>query len=51
VGATSNTERLNEFLNAAKNITPLPEELVKEISALQVRWSDEVDMKAEPWTM
>ena len=51
VGATSQPERLQEFLNAAKYIQPLPEELVKEISALQTRWSDEVDMKAEPWTM
>ena len=51
VGSTSNPERLQEFLDAAKNIQPLPEELVKEISALQTRWSDEVDMKAEPWTM
>jgi predicted aldo/keto reductase-like oxidoreductase len=51
VGSTSQPERLQEFLNAAKNIQPLPEELVNEISALQTRWSDEVDMKAEPWTM
>ncbi len=51
VGSTSNPERLQEFLDAAKNIQPLPENIVKEISALQTRWSDEVDMKAEPWTM
>ncbi|MEP7133659.1 MAG: aldo/keto reductase [Chloroflexota bacterium] len=51
VGSTSQSERLQEFLDAAKNILPLPEELVKEISALQTRWSDEVDMKAEAWTM
>ena len=51
VGSTSQPERLQEFLDAAKNIQPLPEEIVKEISALQTRWSDEVDMKAELWSM
>jgi predicted aldo/keto reductase-like oxidoreductase len=51
VGATSNPDRLKEFLDAAKNITPLPDDIVKEIAVLQQRWSDEVDMKAEPWTM
>ena len=51
MGSTSQPERLQEFLDAAENIQPLPEEIVNEISALQQRWSDEVDMKAEPWTM
>ena len=51
VGSTRQPERLQEFLNAAKNIQPLPEDIVKEISALQTRWSDEVDMKAELWSM
>lgn len=51
VGSTSQPERLQEFLNVAKNIQPLPEDIVKEISALQTRWSDEVDMKAELWSM
>src|SRR6185436_6856841 len=51
VGATSQPERLQEFLDAAQHIQPLPEAIVREISALQTRWSDEVDMKAEPWTM
>jgi predicted aldo/keto reductase-like oxidoreductase len=51
VGSTSQPERLQEFLDAAQHIQPLSEELVKEISALQQSWSDEVDMKAEPWTM
>jgi predicted aldo/keto reductase-like oxidoreductase len=51
VGSTSQPERLNEFLAAAQNIQPLPEDIVKEISALQTRWSDEVDMKAELWSM
>jgi len=51
VGSTSNPERLQEFLDAAQNIQPLPEEIMKEITALQVRWSDEVDIKAEHWSM
>ena len=51
VGSTSQPERLQEFLDAAENIQPLPEDIVKEISALQSRWSDEVDMQAEAWTM
>jgi Predicted oxidoreductases of the aldo/keto reductase family len=51
VGATSNPERLKEFLDAAKNIKPLPDDLVKELTTLQSHWSDEVDMKAGPWTM
>lgn len=51
VGSTSQPERLQEFLDAAQHIQPLPEEIVKEISVLQTRWSDEVDMKAELWSM
>ncbi len=51
VGATSHVENLHEFLAAAKNIQPLPEDIQNEIIQLQYRWSDEVDMKAEPWTM
>ena len=51
VGSTSQLERLQEFLAAAQHIQPLPEDIVKEISALQTRWSDEVDMKAEAWSM
>jgi len=51
VGSTSQPERLQEFLEAAKNIQPLPEDILKEIITLQYRWSDEVDLQAEPWTM
>lgn len=51
VGSTSHLENLNEFLNAAKNIQPLPADIVAEITALQSRWSDEVDAKAELWSM
>jgi len=44
-------ENLREFLSAAKNIQPLPEDIQNEIIQLQYRWSDELDMHAEPWTM
>ena len=51
VGATSKLNNLQEFLSAAKAIKPLPEDIQKEISELQYRWSDELDIHAEPWTM
>ena len=53
VGATSKLVNLNEFLAAAaaRNIEPLPAEVVDEITKLHYRWSDELDMKAEHWSM
>jgi hypothetical protein len=51
VGATSKLENLKEFLSAAENIEPLPGDIQEEIVKLQHRWSDELDMHAEPWTM
>ncbi|HLO28133.1 MAG TPA: hypothetical protein VK249_03290 [Anaerolineales bacterium] len=51
VGSTSHLDRLKEFLSAAENIEPLPAEIQDEIVKLQYRWSDELDMQAEPWTM
>lgn len=51
VGSTSHPDRLKEFLDAALNIQPLPEEIMSEIMALHRRWSEEVDMKAELWSM
>jgi predicted aldo/keto reductase-like oxidoreductase len=51
VGATSRIENLNEFLTAAQHIEPLPKKIRDEITQLQYRWSDELDMKAEIWTM
>jgi hypothetical protein len=51
VGATSRMENLKEFLSAAKNVQPLPQDIVDEIAQLHYRWSDEYDMKAEIWTM
>ncbi|HSJ88530.1 MAG TPA: hypothetical protein VK909_15065 [Anaerolineales bacterium] len=51
VGSTSQIDRLNEFLKATENIEPLPADIQNEIIQLQYRWSDELDMKAEDWTM
>jgi hypothetical protein len=51
IGSTSKTDNLDEFLEAAKAIVPLPEDIVSEIGILQSRWSDEVDIHAEKWSM
>lgn len=51
VGATSRLENLDEFLSAAQNIEPLPQDIYDEITQLHYRWSDELDMHAEHWTM
>jgi aryl-alcohol dehydrogenase-like predicted oxidoreductase len=51
VGATGRLENLREFLAAAQKIEPLPAELVEEITRLYYRWSEEVDMQAEIWTL
>ena len=51
VGATSKLTNLKEFLDAAENIEPLPADIVDEFVQLHHRWSDELDMKAEHWSM
>ena len=51
VGATSRTENLQEFLSAAQDIQPLPQDIIDEITQLHYRWSDELDMHAEHWSM
>lgn len=51
VGSTAKIPNLNDFLAAKDHPTPLPEAIVQEIKALQARWSDEVDMHAELWSM
>lgn len=51
VGATSKIKNLNAFLSAADQYEPLPEDIVREITTLQYKWSDELDIHAEPWTM
>jgi Predicted oxidoreductases of the aldo/keto reductase family len=51
VGATSHIENLNQFLIASENIELLPKDIQDEMIQLQYRWSEELDMKAEQWTM
>jgi predicted aldo/keto reductase-like oxidoreductase len=51
VGATSRPENLKEFLAAKDNLQPLPADIVNEIVKLQYRWSDDLDIRAEPWSM
>jgi len=51
VGSTSRIENLNDFLLFQNNYNPLPENIVEEIESLQQKWSDELDIHAEPWTM
>lgn len=51
VGATASAENLQQFLLASETIEPLPYDIVDRIIKLQYTWSDEVDVKAEPWSM
>jgi len=51
VGSTTRREHLDELISASRAVEPLPRDIVEEVLALQRRWSDEVDVRAEPWTM
>jgi aryl-alcohol dehydrogenase-like predicted oxidoreductase len=51
VGSSGRRENLDEFLSASEMIKPLPEAIVDEIVQLHYRWSDETDLRAEPWSM
>ncbi len=51
VGSTARLDNLSEFLRAKENLQPLPAGIIAEISALQSRWSDELDIHAEKWSM
>lgn len=51
VGSAARRENLDELLRVSADVSPLPTGVVEEIYALQRRWSDEVDVHAEPWTM
>lgn len=53
VGSTSRKANLEAFLRfgLADKIEPLPPEIVDDLARLQRRWSDEVDVHAQPWTM
>ncbi|MEJ2054712.1 MAG: hypothetical protein P8X42_12400 [Calditrichaceae bacterium] len=51
VGSTGRLENLDEYFKALTNTKPLPDDIINEIVALQYRWSDELDIHAEPWSM
>ena len=51
VGSASRPEHLAELLDQSSRVETLDPELVEELFALQRRWSDEVDLHAEPWSM
>jgi aryl-alcohol dehydrogenase-like predicted oxidoreductase len=51
VGATSRQEHLDELMSQSQGEDTLPADVLEELYALQRRWSDEVDVRAEPWTM
>lgn len=51
IGATRDAANLQAYLAAAQQREPLPADLVADLVRLQSRWSDEVDLRAEPWTM
>ena len=52
VGSASRPEHLGALVAATGGeVAPLPEDVVAEITALQRGWADEVDARAEPWTM
>lgn len=51
VGSTARSANLTEFLNATANPEPLDAEIIREILALQRKWSSKHDAHAEPWSM
>jgi len=51
VGSTARPEHLQAFLAAKEDIQPLSQDIVDEIAALQRRWSDDLDIHAEEWSM
>lgn len=51
VGATSRQEHLDELVSQSQGQGQLPGDVLEELEALQRRWSDEVDVHADAWTM
>ena len=51
VGSTSRQEHLDELVQQSSRTETLPRDVLDEIDALQRRWSADVDVHAEPWTM
>jgi len=51
IGASSQISRVDLLLEVSKNRKALPKDCLEELLKLQRRWSDETDVKAQPWTM
>jgi len=51
VGSTARQDNLEQLVKVSEHIVALPQDIVEEIFRLQRGWSDEVDVRAEPWTM
>jgi predicted aldo/keto reductase-like oxidoreductase len=51
VGSTSRLENLKDFLTATEKIEPLAADIQNEIVQLHYRWSEELDVHAELWTL
>lgn len=51
VGSTSRSEHLDELVEQSQGADGLDPDVLAELEVLQRRWSDEVDVHAEPWTM
>jgi hypothetical protein len=51
IGASGSINHLQEFLTVKENSQSLRQDVINEILTLHYRWSDELDIHAEPWTM
>lgn len=51
VGSTSRREHLDELVQQSQGVGGLEPDVLAELDALQRRWSADVDVRAEPWTM
>lgn len=52
VGSTSKSENLHEFVEASsRKIQPMDHKILNKVIELHYRWSDELDIHAEPWSM
>jgi predicted aldo/keto reductase-like oxidoreductase len=52
VGATLKRDRLSALCELSREpLDPLPDDVMRALSELAYRWSDETDVHAEPWSM
>lgn len=51
VGSTARQANLDELIQASADLTPLPQDILDEIFALQRHWSESVDVHAQWWSM